>query len=173
MSFFQKFARPAFSAAAIALCACAPPAAAASLVLDPAAILAAHNKLRAEVGVPPLRWSDKLAQGAAQWAKTVAALNRMQHSGTSSIGENLAVMWGGDPSLTQMLGIWSSEKVQFQPGVFPQVSRTGDENAVMHYSQMVWRGTTEVGCGVANSGKSNFLVCWYSPQGNFIGQAPY
>ena len=171
MIFSRKSAR-GLCAAVVALCAGAP-AAAAPLVVDPAAILAAHNKLRAAVGVPPLRWSDKLAQGATQWAKTVAALNRMEHSGDSSVGENMAVVWGGNPSLAQMLSIWSGEKAQFRPGVFPQVSSTGDENAVMHYSQMVWRGTTEVGCGVANSGKSDYLVCWYSPQGNFIGQAPY
>jgi hypothetical protein len=173
MIFTWKFVRRAFCATVAVLGASAMGAPAAPLTLDPAAILAAHNKLRAEVGVPPLRWSDKLAQGAAQWARTVASLNRMQYSGTTTVGENMAVMWGGNRSLSQMIAIWSNEKSQFQRGVFPQISRTGDENAVLHYSQMIWRGTTEVGCGAANSGQSDFLVCWYSPQGNFIGQAPY
>ncbi len=38
--------------------------------------------------------------------------------------------------------------------------------------QVVWRGTTQVGCAVADCGGSfrNFYVCNYSPQGNIWGQ---
>ena len=140
---------------------------------DQAAILDAHNKLRAELGIPPLRWSDKLAAGATQWAKTVSGLNRLQHSGQTGVGENIAVGWGEQSALPQMLTIWSKEKVLFQPGVFPQVSRDGSEMSVLHYTQMIWRNTTEVGCGAADNGKTDFLVCWYSPEGNYIGQSPY
>jgi hypothetical protein len=38
---------------------------------------------------------------------------------------------------------------------------------------MVWRNTTQVGCGIGNNGRTDFLVCWYSPQGNYVGQVPY
>jgi Cysteine-rich secretory protein family len=148
-------------------------AGAAPLVLEPAAILAEHNELRAEIGVPPLRWSDKLAQGATQWARTIAALKRIQYSGAPGVGENVGVSWADNASLGQLIGIWTKEKALFQPGLFPQVSRNGDAYAMLHYTQMIWRDTTEVGCGVATSGKSNYLVCRYTPQGNFIGQSPY
>jgi hypothetical protein len=160
-------------AAGAALASATLSATAAPLVLDPAAILAEHNKLRAEVGVPPLRWSDKLAQGAAQWARTIAALDRLQYSGAPGVGENVGVSWANNASLGQLIGIWTKEKDLFQPGVFPQMSRNGDAYAVLRYTQMIWRDTTEVGCGVANRGKSNYLVCRYTPQGNFIGQSPY
>jgi Cysteine-rich secretory protein family len=143
------------------------------LTVDQTAILAAHNKLRAELGIAPLRWSERLAQGAAQWAKTVASLNRLQHSGATGVGENIAVGWGTQASLPQMLSLWTKEKSLFQRGLFPAVSRDGNEVSVLHYSQMIWRSTTEIGCGTAASGKTNFLVCWYAPGGNYIGQSPY
>jgi hypothetical protein len=148
-------------------------ASSAPLTAEQTAILGAHNKLRAELGVPPLRWSDRLAEGAAQWARTVATRNQLQHSGASGVGENIAVGWGTQASLPQMLSIWAREKALFQRGLFPAVSRDGNEVSVLHYSQMIWRNTTEVGCGTAASGKTNFLVCWYAPEGNYIGQRPY
>jgi hypothetical protein len=146
---------------------------AAPLAIDKSVILAEHNKYRAEVGVPPLTWSDKLAQGAQRWADTIAALDQMKHSGTSGVGENLAFWSAKNASLPTLIGMWEQEKALFQPGTFPQVSRTGNWLSVSHYSQMVWRETTQVGCGIGNNGKMDFLVCWYSPQGNYMGKAPY
>jgi hypothetical protein len=148
-------------------------AAAAPLAINKTLILAQHNKYRADVGVPPLTWSDRLAAGAQRWADTMAALDQMKHSGTSGVGENLAFWSGRNPSLTTMIGMWEQEKQAFQQGTFPNVSRTGNWLSVAHYTQMVWRATTEVGCGIGNNGKTDFLVCWYSPQGNYIGQVPY
>lgn len=148
-------------------------AAAASLPVDKATILAEHNKYRAKVGVPPLTWSDKLAEGAQRWANTIAALDRLQHSKTSGVGENLAFLSTSHANLPDMIGLWGREKAYFQQGTFPNVSNDGNWLDVAHYTQMVWRRTTQVGCGIGNNGKKDFLVCWYSPQGNYIGQVPY
>ena len=41
-----------------------------------------------------------------------------------------------------------------------------------HYTQVVWRNTTEVGGGLARGGSNNILVCQYNPAGNVIGQPP-
>lgn len=143
------------------------------LAIDKDVILAEHNKYRAEVGVPPLTWSDSLAQGAQRWADTMALIDKMQHSQTPRVGENLAYWSGHHPSLENMIGIWEQEKQLFKPGVFPDVSQDGSWHSVGHYTQMVWRNTTQVGCGIGNNGRTDFLVCWYSPQGNYIGQVPY
>jgi hypothetical protein len=144
-----------------------------AVVVDKNQILALHNKYRAELGVPPLRWSDKLAYGAEQWAKTIAGLAQLQHSGTSGIGENLAFWKGSPASIGQMLAVWAAEKNLFTHGAFPQISRDGNWLSASHYSQMIWRTTTEVGCGADNNGRMDFLVCWYSPQGNYVGAVPY
>ena len=112
------------------------------MVVDKSQILALHNKYRAEVGVPPLRWSDKLAYGAEQWAKAIAGLAQLQHSGTSGIGENLAFWKGSPASIGQMIAVWAAEKNVFTHGAFPQISRDGNWLSASHYSQMIWRTTT-------------------------------
>ncbi|XP_073999857.1 salivary antigen-5-like isoform X1 [Rhodnius prolixus] len=50
-----------------------------------------------------------------------------------------------------------------------------------HYTQIVWKNTTKVGCGYSyfkertqgNDWYSGYLVCNYSPAGNWYGEAPY
>lgn len=138
--------------------------------LDASEILRLHNIDRENVGVPPLRWSDSLAAGAQEWANTLAARNQMVHSHTPGLGENLAMWWGNRPTMDTLVNMWTDEKGHFQPGTFPNVSTDGNWQSVGHYTQMVWRRTTEVGCGVADNGRTEFLVCRYNPQGNFFGQ---
>ena len=50
-----------------------------------------------------------------------------------------------------------------------------------HFTQMVWKNTTELGCGVASCsgifdkkfGPATYHVCLYNPVGNVIGQEQY
>jgi hypothetical protein len=46
-----------------------------------------------------------------------------------------------------------------------------------HYTQVVWRSTKLVGCGVAScsagNSKAQVWVCQYSPPGNYVGERPY
>ena len=134
-------------------------------------ILAAHNKYRGEVGVPPLTWSGTLAQSAQQWASQLAATHQLAHSGA---GENLFAGTTGAYSFTQMVDAWGNEKEHFISGrAFPDVSTTGNWEDVGHYTQVVWRNTTEVGCGIMSDGQNDFLVGHYNPPGNIIGQSVY
>ncbi|MFB2897436.1 CAP domain-containing protein [Aerosakkonemataceae cyanobacterium BLCC-F50] len=138
-----------------------------------AEILAAHNKYRSQVGVPPLTWSDTIANSAQQWANHLAATGKFQHSGVR-YGENLWMGTKGRFSLTQMVDAWGNEKKDFIPGQnFPNVSRTGKWQDVGHYTQVVWRNTTEVGCALVSSGGRDILVCQYNLPGNFRGQKAY
>lgn len=68
-----------------------------------------------------------------------------------------------------MVGNWASEKRWFVPGTFPNVSRTGRWSDVAHYTQIVWRNTTRVGCAVAPGRGREVLVCRYAPAGNIDG----
>ena len=135
-------------------------------------ILDAHNKYRAAVGVPPLVWSDDLAAAAQAWANSLSSNLQFAHDpNAQGQGENIWMGTTGAFSLTQMVDSWGQEQQNFQNGTFPSVSTTGNWSDVAHYSQMVWRNTTSVGCaGVAGSDGNYRLVCRYSPQGNIVGQ---
>jgi hypothetical protein len=133
-------------------------------------LLVAQNRYRKEVGEPPLVWSDRLADSAQAWAQHLAdEVHSMQHSGAIGAGENIATWTAGRASLTRLVALWGAEKKYFIDDSFPDISRTGDWKTVAHYSQIVWRKTTQVGCGLATGGGQAYLVCQYNPQGNFMG----
>ncbi len=147
---------------------------------DIADILKIHNNERTAVGVPPLTWSNLLAQGAQAWADHLATVVHMLlHSGLP--GENLAGGSVGFFSPAQLIdATWVKEKANFiAPCTFQALtvgdpcSRTGNWRDIGHYTQMVWRHTTDIGCGWASDSNSAYLVCRYSPPGNIIGQAVF
>lgn len=40
-----------------------------------------------------------------------------------------------------------------------------------HFTQMVWKGSEQLGCGsVTTSSGALYVVCNYSPPGNYIGE---
>ena len=142
-------------------------------------ILTLHNQERAAVGVPPLTWSDSLAAHAQPWADKVYETGDSSHSSGvadfGNYGENMA--WGGGPSFatpTWLAQTWANEKSNYVPGT-PASDSTG------HYTQMVDKQSTEVGCGFtsgpagqyAEYGGTNVLVCQYTPPGNWNNQPPY
>ncbi len=150
-------------------------------------ILKAHNTYRTEVGDPPLQWSNTVAQSALSWAETMASTyHNCVHSGAhqeSGHGENCAGGSAGYFSPTQLIDIqWGAEKKNFIPGCTfkgltrnDPCSKTGNWLDIGHYTQIVWRKTTEVGCGFVRDSVSNydFLVCQYNPPGNIIGEKVY
>jgi uncharacterized protein YkwD len=133
-------------------------------------LLTQHNRYRASLSLPQLRWSAQLANKAQRWAEHLAAIGRMEHSGS---GENLASGPSGAYSLTQLADLWGRERVYFVAGNFPAISATRNWMDTGHYSQMVWRTTTQVGCGFARGPGLDFLVCNYNPPGNVMGQRPF
>lgn len=138
-----------------------------------ARILAAHNRERARLGIAPLQWDPSLAAAAASYGPTLARLGRLQHSARAwrqGQHENLWMGTRGAFSPEQMVGGWIAERAYYRPGVFPYVSRTGNWADVGHYTQMVWRGTTRVGCAIYPTARWDFLICRYSPPGNIDGR---
>ena len=139
-------------------------------------ILAIHNRERAAVGAPPLTWDPLLAQSAASYGPALERIGRLVHSPRATRPgqrENLAMATTGYLDDWQLAGMWVAEKDHFAPGLFPNVSRTGNWEDVAHYTQMVWKGTTHVGCALYRGGGNDFLICRYSPPGNADGKPVY
>lgn len=134
-------------------------------------VLTAHNKYRAEAGVPPLQWSGDLAKQASDWAQQLSDSLSFRHSGAKGEGENIWMGTAGAYSFTQMIDSFGNEKQYFKAGVFPEVSTTGSWFDVGHYTQMIWRDTTYVGADGVNGSDGYYrFVCRYSPPGNVMGQ---
>lgn len=142
---------------------------------DPLAgrMLLVHNQERARVGVPPLIWDPALARSAASYGPTLAAIGHLVHSPRASRPgqrENLASAPRGMLTPERLAGMWLAEKRHFVPGIYPAVSRTRSWLDVSHYTQMVWRMTTRVGCALYTGRGVDYLICRYSPPGNVDGR---
>jgi pathogenesis-related protein 1 len=130
-------------------------------------IVAAHNRVRAQVGVPPMTWSDDVARVAQRWADHLAARRcKLEHNGRARLGENL--FWSSGPAdATQVVAAWAAEKQSYS-------YRTNSCRGVCgHYTQVVWAKSTQVGCGMATCGSAEVWVCNYDPAGNLVGARPY
>ncbi len=126
--------------------------------------------------MPALKWDAGLARRAQAWADHLAAKDRFEHSpnipGQPLEGENI---WGGTAdaySPKDMVDLWIAEKAHFVSGVFPANSKTGRVQDVSHYTQIVWRATRSVGCGISQGRNEEIMVCRYSERGNVRGAHP-
>jgi len=140
------------------------------------ALLDFHNQARREVGVAPLAWSPELARFAQEWADEIARSGDFRHRPRSShrYGENLAMGTAGAYSPVAMARQWYEARSRYRPGT---PIRAGSL-AGGHYTQMVWRGSSGLGAGIATiqTGPSRgmlVLVCNYDPPGNVVGEAAY
>lgn len=130
-----------------------------------------QNAARAQLGLRPLQWDNNLAAYAHGWAlkRKIYGDCRLQHSG-GPYGEN--IFWGsGKPwQPWEAANAWVSERkwYNYNSNSCAYYDKCG------HYTQIVWRGTSRVGCSRQVCGDGNvFMTCNYSPPGNWRGQRPY
>jgi len=140
---------------------------------------AAHNAVRATVGVAGLVWDPALAVIAQGWANQcvdqMAPTGLIDHNPGRSdtypeyVGENIYASSGGATG-TAAVSAWASEEADYD-----YASNTCN-GVCGHYTQIVWRDTTKVGCALANCAGLSYpssIVCNYAPGGNVNGQRPY
>ncbi|CAI7793046.1 unnamed protein product, partial [Closterium sp. NIES-53] len=119
--------------------------------IDIGAILEVHNAARREVGVADLAWDDGVAAAAQEWASQLAAAGcPLQHGGADGLGQNL--YWRAPTGLTpeedrMAVQAWVDEKADWTPSPVPEGCVEG--RMCGHYTQVVWAGTTHVGCASA------------------------
>ncbi len=130
-------------------------------------ILDAHNAVRAELKLPLLQWSNELADLSRKWANTLLVQNRFYIDPNTPYGQNLFMVTGGSVSPAVVVRQWASESQSYDH----------DSNTCSgicgHYTQLVWKRTSRVGCAVARSSDREVWVCDYDPPGNVLNQSPY
>jgi len=137
---------------------------------DIRAMLAHHNAVRAKVGVAPLRWDEGLAAQAQQWADHLAANGcRMRHRQPNRYGENLFQGTARHYRAIDAAQGWESEKALYRGGAISE----DNYRQIGHYTQMVWRATSQLGCGEAICNATRLVACNYNPPGNTLGRTPY
>jgi glioma pathogenesis-related protein 2 len=160
-------------------------AAAYSQGVDGQTLLNAHNIHRDKHCVPRFQWSGELAASAQAWANgchkdAKGDFCHQNDCGTkTSFGENLSWGWresNGRPvlpgqSAQDAVDGWYSE-IQAYNFAKPALRLSPPANG--HFTQVVWRGSTQIGCAEAtcpinaNPGfkQGTLWVCKYSPASN-------
>lgn len=148
------------------------------LPADQQAWLDAHNQVRRDAMPAPapalkaLTWSTSAQALAEDWAGRC----NFMHRDPNALGENLYAATGQE-AISVIVGLWASEKANYDYAT----NGCALARDCGHYTQLVWRDTTKVGCALKRcttgsplgSGAWYFGVCNYDPPGNFIGQKPY
>ncbi|MFM7596611.1 MAG: CAP domain-containing protein [Flavobacteriales bacterium] len=136
-------------------------------------ILIEHNKERKALNIPNLSWNVEIASYAQEWAMRLAAEDDdIYHRDSPLYGENIS--WIGwisneNEALKEGVAMWNEEKVYFK---YKPIGNDWAKSG--HYTQVIWKKTTEVGCGAAVSASGAFyFVCNYNPHGNIVGEKPY
>ncbi len=121
--------------------------------------LQAHNQKRTLHGVPSVTWSATVAASTQAYANTCPS----GHS-SSGYGENLT--WANYiMSLQSVVDGWYNEEPLYD------YNNPGFSFATGHFTQVVWKGTTQIGCGYRTGCGGtwpNVWMCQYNPAGNVI-----
>ncbi|EJS43152.1 pry1p [Saccharomyces arboricola H-6] len=125
-------------------------------------ILAEHNKKRAlHKDTPALAWSSTLATYAQDYADNYDCSGTLTHSG-GEYGENLALGYDGPAAVDA----WYNEISDYD------FSNPGFSSNTGHFTQVVWKSSTQVGCGIKTCGGEwgDYVICSYNPAGNYEGE---
>jgi hypothetical protein len=147
-------------------------------------LLEAHNAVRAsarpvpEPRLPPLTWSATATSAARKWARRC----RYEHDPqlrAQGLGQNIAAFSRpGRTTAAQVVALWAAEAKSYD-----YARKSCRAGAVCgHYTQLVWRATTQVGCArqvcstnspFSGAARWELWVCDYRQPGNVIGHRPY
>jgi hypothetical protein len=130
------------------------------------ALLEAHNRVRVKLKLALLTWDCALADTAQDWAQR----GFQGHRPDNDFGENIFV--SSSPDVAAITGVerWMLE----EPSWNNKASACKAGSVCAHYTQIVWKRTTKIGCGINRNAPDKWkllLVCNYDPAGNYPGPA--
>uniref|UniRef100_A0A0N5BJE1 SCP domain-containing protein n=1 Tax=Strongyloides papillosus TaxID=174720 RepID=A0A0N5BJE1_STREA len=127
-------------------------------------ILKESNEYRAAHDAKPLSVDPAIEKKAQAYAEHLAKIGQMVHDPKNhqdKLGENLAF---GSPVIAHIgVKLWYDEIKDYN------FNSQGFKHGTGHFTQLVWKSSSKVGCGVAAGSSGVFTVCKYSPPGNLQG----
>ena len=138
--------------------------------IDKEQALQAHNSARAKDKQRPLQWSKDLEKISQQWANQLARSCKIyHHKGDIPFGENI-FSYSLPTTVDHAISAWTDEKKYYN--YRQNQCKLGKQCG--HYTQVVWKGTTDVGCAKQScSNGAEIVVCSYFPAGNIVGARPF
>ena len=131
-------------------------------------ILDNHNYHRKRHQVDILVRNEDIENMAQKYSEYLASISNMKHSENKNYGENLYYCFSNlEICLTgeKVSENWYSEINDYD------FNNPGFNDKVGHFTQLVWKGSKEIGCGAACNNKNQcFVTCNYYPPGNYLGQ---
>jgi hypothetical protein len=129
----------------------------------------------------PLVWNLGAATEAQNWAAGCV----WPHRPSNPYGESVFATGTPANGTDQVTG-WAAEAADYTYATPNGTCAPTDQSDCEHYTQLVWRATNAVGCGIHTcetwtgndplspppTSPADFVVCDYSPPGNW-GVAPY
>lgn len=148
-----------------------------------AAMLYHHNAIRANHGAQPLVWDQACEDGARRTAET-CTFKHPDFLGELEQGQNLFTVSGDSFNATAgIVESWYKGELGAMQPYFGSGDLPDDVfHQVGHLTQLLWKGTTKVGCVSLDCGNrmvlgdgtttdmNKFTVCNYAPPGNYGGQ---
>lgn len=135
------------------------------------ACLYIHNSYRLSHGVGELIWKEYLAEAATKIAKELASKSAsvVDVRDEEVPGTSIMLMPTGDFSDVGMeAACYTAAKSWYAEQKSYDFNNPHLTNENMHFTQMIWKGTRDVGFGVAISKASSnlYFVAKYDPPGN-------
>ena len=130
-------------------------------------ILSRHNTYRKQHQVGNLVRNSEIEKIAQKYSEQLAASGEFKHSSNkfngNSLGENLYKNYGTTVDGNGAVDLWYNEVAKYD------YKNPGFSMETGHYTQLVWKGSKNLGCGIA-CGKGCIVTCNYYPAGNYLGE---
>jgi len=142
-------------------------------------LIDSHNAARHRVGVTSdMTWDPVLEEYARVYAETIANSGVWGHDPRNhelATGENLYT-GTAKPTYEKASQAWIDERDVY---TYAPIGDIVNQNKMVgHYTQIIWKDTTRVGCAmnIYKTGEYKnwyIVVCKYQTPGNYTGRYPY
>ena len=134
-------------------------------------ILTHHNNYRKKHQVGNLVRNSEIEKIAQAYSEKLSAVCGRGHSGNKyknePLGENLYYVWGTyqmEVNGKDATVSWYNEVSQYD------FNNPGYKSGVGHFTQLVWKGSKQIGCGASCENNYCAVTCNYYPAGNYLGE---